>query len=722
MQSPPEFRESSKESGPGFSILVEAFKGQAMRDCTGLVIRAQAGDREALSDLVAAAQDDVWHLLLSRCGNVPDAEDAAQETFAQVLASLPDLREPRAFPGWLFRIALDKAKRLKRRAAVETASEPVARPEADPVEREETRQAVRTAVRGLEETLRVTVQLRYEHGLAYADIARAMDCPEGTVADRLHTAHDRLRRALAGAGVAISLAFLEGELSAAVLEPAPRRLALRLAQAARGTPPVPRAAQRRRGSRGIAAGAAVALFLVALVTWMLGRQRSSPSGEVASGGTPGPVARDDGRGASGASPTDSPLSAREPAARQASAPGVLRGAVRDRDSGRGLPGAAVILRPRPDGARIRTVTDAGGGYVLSAPAGDYVLEATAPGYVDWSDERFIAGHRKAWDAGRIGEWTVLEETGVSLRPGMEASRDLELVPGVGLRGRVVDDGGRAVENAVVRLWVTPEDTGLGMRVRDELGSPEITTGPDGTFAWSGVWPRGRARAEAGARGFRPADVTVDVGPSIPGITLVLQRLAAVRVWGRVRSTDGRLITGARVFAGLEGFLDALPGETTGLGQFDYPQLLADREIVVWARGHGAALFSSGDVGPGGLDVVLPPAEGSIRGVVVDEKGNPVAGASVKLCGIGVRNEAGTAWLSIGRIGVATGAGEVSGFLPGDEAERKTVSAEDGSFTFDGVCVGDGHGVQVEGRAEGFRANSTTDVFEPGEARIVMKKR
>ncbi|MBI2923089.1 MAG: sigma-70 family RNA polymerase sigma factor [Planctomycetes bacterium] len=86
-----------------------------MRDVTELVKRARGGDREALAALLEAVQDDIWRFQLSRHRSEADAEDATQETFVRMMSSLGELREPGAFRGWLYRIALNEALETGRR-------------------------------------------------------------------------------------------------------------------------------------------------------------------------------------------------------------------------------------------------------------------------------------------------------------------------------------------------------------------------------------------------------------------------------------------------------------------------------------------------------------------------------------------------------------------------------------------------------------------------------
>ncbi|NUN50930.1 MAG: sigma-70 family RNA polymerase sigma factor, partial [Candidatus Brocadiae bacterium] len=191
-----------------------------MKPCTDLVIRARSGDRAALEPLFREVQGDVFRLLLSELRNQADAEDAAQETFRQAVESIGSLRDPGAFPAWLVRIALEKARTLRRRATAEQrAGEEKARRSGTQgeeatmqAERNELGGRVRSAVDGLEPELRTAVRLRYEHGMTYEEIAEATDAPGGTVAWRLSEAHRRLQRVLAATGVVLAIAALEREL------------------------------------------------------------------------------------------------------------------------------------------------------------------------------------------------------------------------------------------------------------------------------------------------------------------------------------------------------------------------------------------------------------------------------------------------------------------------------------------------------------------------------
>ncbi|MBI2920823.1 MAG: sigma-70 family RNA polymerase sigma factor, partial [Planctomycetes bacterium] len=232
-----------------------------MKVSSELVREARGGDRAALERLIAATQDPLFHFLRREVGSEADAEDALQETWRQALRSLRDLREPAAFASWIHRIALRAgrdmavARRARREAeAAGSRNESTEGGGTMEAERREVAGRVREAVEALEPELRTTVRLRYEQGLSYEEIAEAMECPSGTVGKRLHTAHERLRGSLAGAGVALALALLEGELEAAPREAAPAGVRERLREMARRGLPVPDAG----AARGVTAGRLVA--------------------------------------------------------------------------------------------------------------------------------------------------------------------------------------------------------------------------------------------------------------------------------------------------------------------------------------------------------------------------------------------------------------------------------------------------------------------------------
>ena len=156
---------------------------------------------EAFGEIVRRFQDMVYGCAYARLGDFHLAEDAAQEAFLAAYRELPNLREPRAFAGWLRRIVLSRCGRLTRRRRVPTtglaAAAGVACGQPRPVEtleRQEMRDKVLGAIRGLPAPQRMATTLFYINGYSQKDIAEFLDVPVVTVKKRLAGARSRLKQ------------------------------------------------------------------------------------------------------------------------------------------------------------------------------------------------------------------------------------------------------------------------------------------------------------------------------------------------------------------------------------------------------------------------------------------------------------------------------------------------------------------------------------------------
>jgi len=144
----------------------------------------------------------VLALLRRLCGNLPDAEDAFQETAVRVWKSFdrrPPLRNPRA---WLMQIAyrafVDQHARRRKGELADVSGVADFRtrsPEGTALKVEEATQ-VGTAIEELSESLRQVVVLHYTGGLTLQETATALDIPIGTVKSRLGMALTKLRSIL----------------------------------------------------------------------------------------------------------------------------------------------------------------------------------------------------------------------------------------------------------------------------------------------------------------------------------------------------------------------------------------------------------------------------------------------------------------------------------------------------------------------------------------------
>jgi RNA polymerase sigma-70 factor (ECF subfamily) len=168
-----------------------------------LVTKAQAGDRNAFSDLVRLHAQGVLNVIYRMCGDMQVAEDASQETFIQAWLRLPSYRPESSLRNWLYRIAINaavdmlrKEKRILPHAVEELRlADTGPGPEAMAASAERARM-VQAAVLALPEASRAVLVLREYEGLSYQEIADALTIPIGTVMSRLNYARKLLKEKL----------------------------------------------------------------------------------------------------------------------------------------------------------------------------------------------------------------------------------------------------------------------------------------------------------------------------------------------------------------------------------------------------------------------------------------------------------------------------------------------------------------------------------------------
>ena len=176
-----------------------------------LVERTVAGDQKAFELLVIKYQRRIQRLIGRMVRDVDLVEDISQETFIRAYRALAQFRGEAQFYTWLYRIAINTAKKalmdLKRNPTVsENAYKSDDDDETSRVENEltssETPEAVlaskeiaeiiNTAMQALPEELREAITLREIEGLSYEEISEAMDCPIGTVRSRIFRAREAI--------------------------------------------------------------------------------------------------------------------------------------------------------------------------------------------------------------------------------------------------------------------------------------------------------------------------------------------------------------------------------------------------------------------------------------------------------------------------------------------------------------------------------------------------
>ena len=162
------------------------------------VLRAQRGDHAAFEQLAAAAAGRLIGTAILILRDRDAARDAVQETLIEVWKSLPSLRDPDAFEGWLQRIlvrACNRAVQSNRRRAVEVRQLDVDLPTSD-AHAIDDRDRIERAFRRLTSEQRTALVLHHHLGLPLAESAGVLQIPTGTMKSRLNRATAALRAAL----------------------------------------------------------------------------------------------------------------------------------------------------------------------------------------------------------------------------------------------------------------------------------------------------------------------------------------------------------------------------------------------------------------------------------------------------------------------------------------------------------------------------------------------
>jgi RNA polymerase sigma-70 factor (ECF subfamily) len=154
------------------------------------------GHPEDFGVLVDRYQKPLFSYLAARVANLPQAEEAAQESFVRAFLSLNKLRKPESFYSWLLGIAGRVAKEqfraeVRRRQEGEVA-EPMMNGAAD--SRED--HPLEEAMAALPENHRQVILLRYYEGLSCQEAATRLGLPLGTVTKTLSRAYALLRQEL----------------------------------------------------------------------------------------------------------------------------------------------------------------------------------------------------------------------------------------------------------------------------------------------------------------------------------------------------------------------------------------------------------------------------------------------------------------------------------------------------------------------------------------------
>jgi RNA polymerase sigma-70 factor, ECF subfamily len=174
---------------------------------TVVVVRVDSNER--FEQIVLPEIEVLYRVSMSLTRNAADAEDLVQDTLVRAYRAIArfDGRHPRA---WLLTILRNTHINRNRRRrpellrsgdVAETRVTSFVADAADTVVDVGFDAEVERALRGLDQPFRQVVELIDIEGLSYAEAAKVLGVPAGTVMSRLHRARGRIRNRLDRSGV-----------------------------------------------------------------------------------------------------------------------------------------------------------------------------------------------------------------------------------------------------------------------------------------------------------------------------------------------------------------------------------------------------------------------------------------------------------------------------------------------------------------------------------------
>lgn len=178
-----------------------------------LVLACQGGQSGAFEQLLKQHERTIRHILYSLAPDFTDTADIFQEAYIRIWRSMPSLRNPAAFRGWLNQIVThllyDELKKRPKQYKLISMDEPLGPDSTDNITRDiqdcspqpeetalskELSGVLVEALKTIPKHSRTAVILRDVEGLTYEEIARLTRTELGTVKSRIARARCKMQR------------------------------------------------------------------------------------------------------------------------------------------------------------------------------------------------------------------------------------------------------------------------------------------------------------------------------------------------------------------------------------------------------------------------------------------------------------------------------------------------------------------------------------------------
>jgi RNA polymerase sigma factor (sigma-70 family) len=187
-------------------------RSDSRKEDSRLIREALAGNQHAFKQLLQKYHDSIFNLTYRIIHEKAQVEDLTQETFVKAFASLRNFNDEYAFSTWLYKIATNNTIDYIRKRKLETFSidKPIGMEESDYhyelpdttyepdktiIQRQRAR-LIEEAINSLPEKYRRVIILRHTEEREYAEIARILRLPIGTVKAHIFRARELLNKYL----------------------------------------------------------------------------------------------------------------------------------------------------------------------------------------------------------------------------------------------------------------------------------------------------------------------------------------------------------------------------------------------------------------------------------------------------------------------------------------------------------------------------------------------
>lgn len=182
------------------------------KEDTKLIHAALKGNQAAYKRLLKKYHDQIFHLISRIVHNKEQVEDLTQEAFVKAFASLKNFNEEYAFSTWLYKIATNSSIDYIRKRKLDTFSidKPIAmdeseysfelpdttyQPDKHIIQRQRST-LIEEAINTLPDKYRRVIILRHTEERDYAEIAKILKLPIGTVKAHIFRARELLNKFL----------------------------------------------------------------------------------------------------------------------------------------------------------------------------------------------------------------------------------------------------------------------------------------------------------------------------------------------------------------------------------------------------------------------------------------------------------------------------------------------------------------------------------------------